>query len=120
MSEMSPVSEALSALSQYYVGDATLGETLTHVSELTMTVVPQAEFVGLSMIVEGRLGTYVFTHPEVVDIDRAQYDTGDGPCIDSFRSGEVVSIESTKDETRWPKFCRVAYEHGISARCRCR
>jgi GAF domain-containing protein len=113
MSEMSPLSEAVAALTQYFVGDATMGETLTRVAELATTTVPQAEFVGITMMVDGRVGTYVFTHPTVQEIDRAQYETGDGPCLDAYRDGIVVPIESTETETRWRKFCRVAYDNGI-------
>jgi GAF domain-containing protein len=113
MSEMSPIADAVAALNQYFIGDTTMGDTLTRVAQLTTTTVPQAEFVGITMTVDGRMGTYVFTHPTVPEIDSAQYETGDGPCLEAFRTGIVVPIESTATETRWPKFCRVAYENGI-------
>jgi GAF domain-containing protein len=113
MSDETLLTKAVAALTQYFVGDSTLGETLTRVAELTTTAVPQAEFVGVSMMVDGRIGTYIFTHPFAPEIDRAQYDTGDGPCLDSFRTGEVVFIDSTVAETRWPEFCAVAAAHGV-------
>jgi GAF domain-containing protein len=113
MSDISPLSEAVAALNRYFVGDATMGDTLTRVAELTTTAVPQAEFVGISMTVDGRVGTYVFTHPTVPEIDRAQYETGDGPCLESFRNGTVIRVDSTATETKWPDFCRVARANGI-------
>jgi GAF domain-containing protein len=113
MSDMSPLAEAVAALNHYFIGDSTMGETLTRVAELTTTAIPQAEFVGITMMVDGRIGTYVFTHPSVPEIDRAQYETGDGPCLDAYRLGIVVTVESTATESRYPKFGRVAYSHGI-------
>ena len=111
--ESSSLSEAVAALTQYFVGDWTMEQTLTRVAELTTTAVPQAEFVGICMMVDGRIGTYIFTHPTVQEIDRAQYDTGDGPCLDAYASGEVISIHSTRRNGHYPKFCKVAFEHGI-------
>ncbi|HZX54482.1 MAG TPA: GAF and ANTAR domain-containing protein [Ilumatobacteraceae bacterium] len=113
MSDEPLLSQSVAALTQYFVGDATMGETLTRVSELTTVAVPQAEFVGITMMVDGRVGTFVFTHPDVPDIDRAQYDTGRGPCVDAYRTGDVFVIESTLTEQRWPEFCEVARHHGV-------
>jgi len=113
MSDQPLLSQSVAALTQYFVGDATMGETLRRVSELAMIAVPQSELVGITMMVEGRVGTFVFTHPEVPEIDRAQYDTGRGPCIDAYYTGEVYVIESTITEQRWPEFCEVARQHHV-------
>lgn len=108
-----PLLTSVAALTQYFVGDATMGETLTRVAELTRHAVPQAEFVGITMMVDGRVGTYIFTHPEVPEIDRAQYESGGGPCVDAYLTGEPYMIESTRSDDRWPEFCHVAYQHGV-------
>jgi len=113
MSDQPLLSQSVAALTQYFVGDATMGETLTRVSELTTVAVPQSEFVGITMMVDGRVGTYVFTHPTVPEIDRAQYDSGRGPCVDAFHTGNVFVIDSTLTDERWPEFCQVAREHDI-------
>jgi GAF domain-containing protein len=107
------IGAAANALTEYFVGDATMGETLQRVADLTLQAVPQAVFVGITLLVEDKLGTYVFTHPEVPEIDRAQYDTGDGPCLDAFRTGAPVLIPSTATDTQWPAFSRTAADHGI-------
>src|SRR3954454_22604444 len=113
MSDEPLLSQSVAALTQYFVGDATMGETLTRVSELTTVAVPQSEFVGITMMVDGRVGTFVFTHPEVPEIDRAQYETGRGPCINAFNTGEVFIIDSTITDARWPEFCQLARDHDV-------
>jgi GAF domain-containing protein len=65
------------------------------------------------MTVDARVGTYVFTHSEVADIDQAQYDTGDGPCVDAFRQGEAIVIGSTLESGPYPVFRAVAADHGM-------
>src|SRR4051795_13360301 len=77
--------ESVSAVTTYFEGDASMGDTLTRIAELAQLAVPDAEFVGLTMLVDDRPGTYIFTHPDVPEIDQDQYDTGDGPCLDCFR-----------------------------------
>jgi len=105
--------QSVNALTQYFVGDATMGETLRRVSELAAEALPQAALVGITMMLEGRVGTFVFTDPDVVEIDQAQYRTGRGPCINAFETGETFTIDSTVDEHRWQEFCAVAREHQV-------
>src|SRR4051812_4183628 len=83
-----PLGESFAELSQFFVGDRTVEATLQRVSQLAVDAVEPAEFVGLTLLVEGRQRTAVFTDPLSPEIDQAQYDTGDGPCIDAFETGE--------------------------------
>lgn len=105
--------EAVASLSRYFVGDATMAETLTRVSELARSTLGSTEEVGITLEVEGRSGTYVFTDPEIPEVDRAQYETGDGPCLESFDTGQPVILSSTLASDRYPRFCEVARAHGI-------
>ena len=105
--------EAVASLSQYFVGDATLSDTLHRVAELSMSALPQVSHVGLTLLVDGRPGTAVFTHPEVPEIDRAQYRTGRGPCLDAFRTGVPHIIGSTLERGDWQDFRDSAARHGV-------
>jgi GAF domain-containing protein len=105
--------EAVAALSRYFVGNQTLGESLHQVSELALQALPQAAHVGITLLVDGKLKTSVFTHPEVPEIDRAQYRTGDGPCVDAYREAAPHRITSTLDSGRWQPFRDSAAEHGV-------
>jgi hypothetical protein len=57
----SPLTDSLSALSRFFVGDGTVEETLTRVADLTIEAVPPAELAGITMLVEGRQRTAIFT-----------------------------------------------------------
>jgi GAF domain-containing protein len=106
------IRQSLRALSQFFVKDGTLGDTLLRVSEMACDVTP-AKYAGITMLVEGSPRTGVFTSPEAPEIDEAQYDTGEGPCLDAFRHQRIFRIESTADDDRWPAFCALAAAHGI-------
>ena len=102
------------ALSQFFVNEGTLGDTLLRVSELACQVLP-ADFAGITMLVEGKPSTGVFTDREAPEIDEAQYSSGQGPCLDAFQHQRVNRIDSTADDQRWPDFAKMALAHGILA-----
>ena len=111
----SPLTASLAALSRFFVGDGTIQETLERVSNLTVDAIPAAEMVGITMLVEGRQRTAVFTDSEATEIDQAQYDTGEGPCLQAFHDGRIVEIESTSEPGEWAQFRKVAAAHGIGS-----
>jgi GAF domain-containing protein len=111
----SPLSESLAVLSRYFVGQGTLLDTLQRVAELTEQAVGPADFVGVTLPVEGRQRTAVFTDPASPEIDQAQYDSGDGPCVDAIAERRVNAVESTGEEGPWPAFRRAAADHGIGS-----
>ncbi|CAN5157985.1 GAF and ANTAR domain-containing protein [soil metagenome] len=113
MSEQSPVNESFAAMSRFFVGDGTVSETLTRIAELARDACPPATEVGIMLLVEGRVRTAVFTDEAVPEVDQAQYDTGEGPCLDAFRDTQPYKIDSTLDDGRWQAFRDRCVEHGI-------
>src|SRR4051794_25741481 len=105
--------ESLAALTQLMVVDARFDQTLQRVTELARQAVEPASMAGITMVVNSRAATAFFTDEEVPEVDQAQYDVGGGPCLEAFRTGEPVVVESTSTDRRWPVFCRVAVEHGV-------
>jgi GAF domain-containing protein len=110
---VNPFEGAVSALTQYFVGNQTLSESLHQVSELATVALPQTDHVGITMMVDGKLTTSIFTHPEVPEIDQAQYRTGEGPCVDAYKEGVPYIIESTREPGRWQAFRDSAERHGV-------
>jgi GAF domain-containing protein len=104
--------ESLRALTQFFVNDGTLEDTLLRVSQMACEITP-AKYAGITMMVEGSVKTAVFTHPDAPEIDEAQYRTGKGPCMDAFHDQQTFRIDSTLEDDRWPEFARVAAAHGI-------
>jgi transcriptional regulator with GAF, ATPase, and Fis domain len=105
--------EVLTRLSRHLIGDSTLADTLDRVCRAALAGVAPAVHAGISMTVDGRLGTYVFSHPAVIDIDYTQYEDGSGPCVDAFLHGEMVVVESTTTDGPYPRFRAAAARSSI-------
>jgi GAF domain-containing protein len=114
MADFPGADDAFGALVQFFVHDGTLGDTLLHVAQLACRAAP-ADMAGITMLVDGVPSTAVFTDAEAPDIDKAQYGSGQGPCLDAFRNQKVYRMESTATDPRWPEFARLAAAHGINS-----
>ena len=110
-----PLSQALNALSGFLVADATIGDTLDRVAQVTQDAVPGASFVGMSLLDErGRPTTSIFTDLASPQIDEAQYATGLGPCLDAWREQRRVRVDDLEaTEPRYEAFAHAALDHGI-------
>jgi GAF domain-containing protein len=106
------VDEAVAALAEFFVDDGTIGETLLRVAHLARQIA-DADMVGLTLLMDGKPRTGVFTDSEAPEIDRAQYDSDKGPCLSALRDLQIYTIDSTSDDDRWPEFAREAARRGI-------
>jgi GAF domain-containing protein len=113
MPDSNPVDQSLAELSKFFVGDKTMLDTLHRVATLAVDAIEAAEYCGLTMLTDGEIDTGVFTDPEAREIDKAQYESGSGPCLDAFRTGEILRIESTAVDGPWPEFRRACLQRGI-------
>lgn len=105
--------ESLRAMSGFLVGDESLGDTLQRIAYLAVEAIEPADLAGITLQDGDGPRTAAFTNPQALEIDRAQYDSGVGPCLDAWRTNQVLRIDSTADDSRWERFSRVACRHGI-------
>ena len=94
-----------------------MGDTLLRVSRITTDALPAATMAGITLLGEnGKPTTGVFTDDESPEIDEAQYRSGKGPCLDSWRERRVVRIDdmATAGE-EYTEFAEAAQAHGIQS-----
>ena len=92
---------------------ATVDAALGLVTALAQTTVENADGVSVTLERHGRVMTVAASDDAVKEMDRHQYDTGEGPCLAAKTEGRWFYIESLTDETRWPTFVPLALEQGI-------
>lgn len=104
MSQDLPLDRSRAELSDYFVGDRTMPETLGRVAELVVEAVAPAAFASLTRLVDGEYRTGVATDPLGAELDQVQYDADEGPCLEACRRGEIVRVGSTDEAGAWPAF----------------
>lgn len=104
--------DALLELAGLSVSADDLHHTLLKVAELARRYAG-ADMASVTMLVDGRPTTAVYTDEEAPRIDASQYETGSGPCLDAYRHQVVYRIDDTTSDPRWPTFTRDAAAHGI-------
>lgn len=107
--------QALQALSRFLVADSSLGDALLAVANIATDVMPSARMAGIAMLdSDGHAQTSVFTDEESPEVDKGQYSSGRGPCLDAWRTRVVVRIDEMEDATDdYPEFAQLAASHGI-------
>ncbi len=79
--------------------------TLPRVLERLMGVVTACDFAGISIRRgRGRIETPALTHDVVRDLDGAQYELDEGPCLDAIRVTDTIVIDDTATDPRWPRW----------------
>ncbi len=100
-------------LSRVLLGDHTLTEVLDTVAHLAKAALPEVDEVSVTLVDGDRARSVVFTGELAVQLDERQYETGFGPCLDAARTGEVVLVPDTSEDTRYPQFARQAARAGV-------
>ena len=110
--------QATKALSRFLISRATLGETLQRVAELALAAVTPAEAVGLTLLEGRRKPVTVFASDAALSstVDQAQYDDGDGPCLEAYRNRTVVRVGDTATaHQQWPRFAGAAEQAQVGS-----
>ncbi|HEX2263101.1 MAG TPA: GAF domain-containing protein, partial [Pseudonocardiaceae bacterium] len=110
------LAQQLSALARQLQEKQSLQETLSGIVHATVDNVPGAQFAGLT-VVKGRreVHTAAWTDELVRTADQVQYDTGQGPCLNSVYEEATVRVTDMRFEQRWPEFAKRAVDLGIKS-----
>jgi GAF domain-containing protein len=105
---------AVAELSSLLLADEGLEATLQRVVDLAVRTMPGCTAAGVTLIGdEGRPETAAATSEVVLEVDRRQYDGGDGPCLDALRHRRINSVGAQEAMRRWPEFASAAAEIGM-------
>ncbi len=75
------------------------------------------ELAGLMIAVDGGLEVAASSSQAMRRLELLELQHDEGPCVDSFRSGEFVSCEDSDElAARWPKFASGSHSRWASAR----
>jgi len=106
--------ESLIALAGILVAEQSLEKTLGQVLDLACAALPCGDDAGVTLLDREGPRTAVATSEAALRVDGFQYDNdGGGPCLDAYRRQQVLRIDSTLVDARWPGFAQAAAAAGI-------
>jgi GAF domain-containing protein len=113
--EENAVAEGLADVARRLQREVTPSDTWRRIVELTVQHMPTCESAAISLVYPGgRIDTPAATDEAARAVDRIQYETGQGPCLDAIREHESFMTADLAQETRWPRFAgQAAQETGI-------
>lgn len=98
-----------------------LDETLTRITSVVTETLQGCDCASVSLLEGDRITTRAPTAPVAEEIDRIQYDLGEGPCLEAATAGPgFVYTPSTRDDRRWPQLSPRMAALGVGSVLSCR
>ena len=102
------------ALARTLHAEDSVQHTLEVMCKLAVHVIDGAEHAGITVIRGGRFETPAANDAIPPVVDRIQYETGQGPCVDAIRAHETLLLDDLSGGGRWPAFtARLAAETDV-------
>jgi hypothetical protein len=95
---------AFEHLGSIALADHSLHSVLQTVADLTSQVIPGDVEASVSLLVEDRATTVVYTGQLALDLDESQYGHGHGPCLHAASRGETVQVDDARTDPRWADY----------------
>ncbi|MEW9529739.1 ANTAR domain-containing protein [Microbispora sp. NPDC049125] len=80
---------------------------------LTVRALPEGSMCGITVTHGSQPATIASSDDLTLAVDRIQYRTGQGPCLETLTTGVIHSVDDTSAEPRWRTFCTEAFAHGV-------
>ena len=107
------LSAALTELASLMLATPTVTQLLDEVARLAADVVTPAGSCGITLRTDNTPLTVVNSDALAAHVDEVQYDQGEGPCLESLRTGQVVLVADVTTEHRWGSYPAHALGYGV-------
>ena len=107
------VPQPLSDLAGVLLSEQTVSDLLAIIVNLAASAIDGVDGASVSMVLRGRGGfeTTSASSPMARDIDAAQYEKSEGPCVEAILTGHEVTIRLPTGQ--WPQFSERAVMAGM-------
>lgn len=88
---------------------------LQRIVEVAVAEVEGTDCAGIMLLEHGELTTPAATNEKVRLIDKDQYESHEGPCLQAaIDKTEIVRVDDLRGDPRWPTFAQRALAHGVA------
>ncbi len=115
MESVNPLFDLLRRFASTMAREFDVNDVLYELGDGAMGILDAAG-AGVSVVNDaGELVFITSTSQLVVDIERVQTADQQGPCVEAFRSGDVVPVSDIRTLDQWPRYKEAAARHGLSS-----
>ncbi len=108
------LAEVLGRIARTLQAEPDVDTTLRAIVKAAVDHIDGAEQAGISLAERrGRIRTVAPTADLVTEIDRIQYRTHEGPCVDAIAEHEIFRVDDLATDPRWPQFAPAAAGSGV-------
>lgn len=102
--QLDAVTTSIAALTAAIEHHADYDTVLQQLCEAAVDAVPAADIAAITVLRRGSASTAACTDEVALDVDAAQYGTGQGPCLDAALTQSLVRAGGAEVAQRWPVF----------------
>jgi len=113
MTDPEDLTTAVRTLSRLLLAEETLETTLDRVAGLACRTLSPCDLASVTLVTDGRPTTPAHTAPEADELDRAQYRSRRGPCLEAYQVRRAVRRTIGEGSPAWPEFADEAEKTGI-------
>src|SRR6476620_10536321 len=107
--------EAIEGLRDLFAAEEPLDDVAARVAETALAAIPYADAVSITALSWPEARTAASTHERALELDRLQYASGRGPCLEAAWQRAPVRAAIGAEHQRWPEFVEAAQRVGIRA-----
>ncbi|MGH2750194.1 MAG: ANTAR domain-containing protein [Actinomycetota bacterium] len=109
------LTRGLERIHNLLVAEEDLNSTLRVVAEVAVRGIAGCDCAGITLVEDDQVQSTACTDALCAEIDRDQYATGEGPCVDSIRTNTIMRLGKAATDERWPQFGPLAQRHGVES-----
>jgi GAF domain-containing protein len=107
------LSAALHQMAGLVLSRETVDSALELVTRLAATASGGTMGAGVTVVDEHGRRSRAATNNAVQRADASQHDLGEGPCLTAWRTGELVRVDDTVKDDRWPRWTEAVQPLGV-------
>jgi len=111
--EASELEGSFSELALALFSSDSVAGTLQSIVDRASATIDGCDAAGVLVVEDGIVAPSAISSQLVVEVDAAQIESGEGPCLDASSTGKSFYAEDLLDDDRWPAFAPRAVALGI-------
>jgi GAF domain-containing protein len=107
--------DRIAEVAQLLEADEVPDETLRRLTTLAVEMVPGGTAAAVTIASDGSAPAFAASDQRLEELHHLQFDSGDGPVVETLRHNQPRRVDDTAAERRWPTFCGAAAGAGFGS-----